>query len=83
MGAFVQNFVSIFFVALIALVFGRVVVSWVDPMGRNAASAFIIQTTEPILAPVRRLLPQTGMVDFSATIVLIVLFMLLRVLTPG
>jgi YggT family protein len=77
--AFTRNFISLFILALIVLIFGRVLVSWVDPMGRNAASAFIIQATEPILAPVRRLLPQTGMIDFSPTIVLLVLFALWRV----
>jgi YggT family protein len=78
-GAFFQNFVSFLLTALFVLVFARVIVSWVDPTGRNQASAFIIQTTEPLLAPVRRALPQTGMIDFSATIVLLVLFALMRV----
>jgi YggT family protein len=79
--AFARNFLSLFVLALIVLIFGRVLVSWVDPMGRNAASAFIIQTTEPILAPVRRLLPRTGMIDLSPTIVLLILFALLRAFT--
>jgi uncharacterized protein YggT (Ycf19 family) len=39
---------------------------------------FIVQTTEPLLGPVRRVLPRTGMVDFSATIVLLILFALMR-----
>jgi YggT family protein len=77
--AFVRNFVEILLIALFVLVFARVLLSWVDPMGRNQASMFIIQTTEPLLAPVRRMLPQTGMVDFSATIVLLILFALMRV----
>jgi YggT family protein len=77
--AFARNFLSLFVMALIVLVFGRVLVSWVDPMGRNAASAFIIQTTEPILAPVRRMLPKTGMIDFSPTIVLLILMAVWRV----
>ncbi|HEY7525208.1 MAG TPA: YggT family protein [Candidatus Limnocylindrales bacterium] len=81
MQAFARNFLSLFVLALIVLIFGRVLVSWVDPMGRNAASAFIIQTTEPILAPVRRLLPRTGMIDLSPTIVLLILFALLRAFT--
>ena len=80
MGAFLQNFLSFLLTALFVLVFARVLVSWIDPMGRNRASAFVIQTTEPILAPVRRALPQTGMIDFSATIVLLVLFALMRVI---
>jgi YggT family protein len=77
---FLRTFIEFFLIALIVLVFARVLITWVDPTGRNQASAFIIQTTEPILAPVRRMLPQTGMIDFSATIVLLVLFALMRIL---
>jgi YggT family protein len=77
---FLRTFVEFLLIALFVLVFARVLISWVDPMGRNQASLFIIQTTEPLLAPVRRMLPQTGMVDFSATIVLLILFALMRVL---
>jgi YggT family protein len=75
---FIWAFVKLFLLALFVLVLARVLVSWVDPQGRNPATMFIIQTTEPILGPVRRLLPQTGMIDFSATIVLLVLFALMR-----
>jgi YggT family protein len=77
---FLRNFIQLLLIALMVLVFARVLITWVDPRGRNQASAFIIQTTEPILAPVRRMLPQTGMIDFSATIVLLILFALMRVL---
>ena len=77
-GAFLANFLQFLLIALWALVFGRMIMSWVDPTGRNQISSFLIQATEPILAPIRRLLPQTGMVDWSGFIVLIVLGMLWR-----
>jgi YggT family protein len=76
--AFVRNFFEFLFMALWALIFGRVIMSWIDPMGRNGLSAFLIQTTEPILAPVRRMMPQTGMMDFSPLIVLLILGVLWR-----
>jgi len=69
----IANFIQILLMALWALVFGRMIMSWVDPTGRNQISTILIQATEPILAPVRRLLPQTGMMDWSGFIVLIVL----------
>jgi YggT family protein len=75
---FVQNFVSLFVGALWLLILGRVLMSWFDPSRSNAVSRFLIQATEPILAPVRRLLPQSGMFDFSALIVLLVLGTLMR-----
>jgi YggT family protein len=64
--------------ALWVLVFGRVLMSWVDPSGRNQVSTFLFQVTEPMLAPVRRMLPRTGMVDWSSLIVLLVLGFLVR-----
>ena len=78
-GAFLANFFQFLLMALWALVFGRVLMSWVDPAGRNRASAFLYQTTEPLLAPVRRMLPQSGTIDWSAFVVIIVIGLLLRV----
>ena len=79
-GTFLLNFIPFLLMALWALVFGRMIMSWVDPTGRNQVSAFLIQTTEPLLAPVRRMLPQTGMIDWSGFIVLIVRSFLWRMI---
>ena len=62
------------------LVFGRVLISWFDPSGSSSASRFLIETTEPFLAPVRRVLPPAGMLDFSGLIVLVVLGFIWRAL---
>jgi YggT family protein len=79
-----MGFFSVFLGVLAALlwllVLGRIVMSWVDPGGRSRLAAFLIQSTEPILAPVRRALPSTGMLDFSSFLVLIVLGLLWRAL---
>lgn len=75
---FLRNFLQLFFMVLWLLIFGRVLVSWVDPTGRNQISTFLIQTTEPILAPVRRVLPRSGMIDFSPLVVLLILGVLWR-----
>jgi YggT family protein len=77
---FVLTFVQFLLIALWALVLGRMLMSWIDPTGRNQISAFLIQATEPMLAPVRRLLPAKGMIDWSSFIVLIVLGFLWRAL---
>jgi YggT family protein len=78
--SFLANFLQFLLIALWALVFGRMLMSWVDPGGRNQISAFLIQATEPMLAPVRRMLPQTGMIDWSGLIVLLILGFLVRAL---
>jgi YggT family protein len=75
---FLVNFLRFLLIGLWLLILARVLLSWVDPTGRNRVSAFIIQTSEPILAPVRKLLPRTGMFDFAPLIVLLVLGALMR-----
>ena len=77
-GAFLANFVQLLLVAVWLLVLGRMLMSYVDPAGRNQVSRFLIQATEPILAPVRRMLPQSGAVDWSGFVVLILLGFLWR-----
>jgi YggT family protein len=78
-GTFVQAFLGALLAILWLLVLGRVIVSWMDPGSRSRLSSFLVQATEPILAPVRRLLPSSGTLDFSSLLVLLVLGALLRV----
>ncbi|HYN69969.1 MAG TPA: YggT family protein, partial [Candidatus Eisenbacteria bacterium] len=56
----------------------RVLLSWIDPAGRSRFAPFLIAMTEPILAPVRRLLPRTGGFDLAPLIVLLILGFILR-----
>lgn len=73
MSTFVPIFLGTIFLVLWLLVLGRVLLSWVDPLGRSAAGQFLHQATEPLLAPVRRILPPMGMLDLSSLVVLLVL----------
>lgn len=65
-------------IGLQMVILARVVLSFVDPRGTSPVAAFIISTTEPLLGPVRRLLPKTGMFDLSPLIVLLILGAILR-----
>lgn len=77
-----MGFVQVFFGAILfimwLLVFGRVLISWFDPTGSSSLARFLFQATEPILAPVRRVMPSSGMFDFSGLLVLLVLGALWR-----
>jgi YggT family protein len=79
-GTFVQTFVGVILAILWLLVLGRILLSWFDPTGRSQLAALLIQATEPILAPVRRVLPPSGMFDFSSLVVLLILGVLWRTL---
>jgi YggT family protein len=78
--AFLRNFVEILVLVLWLLVLGRVILSWVDPMARNSVSRYIVAMTEPMLAPIRRVLPQTGSIDFAPFVLLVGLGFVLRLL---
>jgi len=72
------NMVRFILIGLELAVFARVVLSFVNPAGRGAIAGYIISTTEPLLAPVRKVLPRSGMFDFSPLIVCLVIGALLR-----
>ena len=79
MGAFAANLLQLAFLAIWLLVLGRVFLSWLDPAGRSQIGSFVVAATEPLLAPIRRVLPPMGAVDLSPLVVLIVLGILWRV----
>jgi YggT family protein len=60
---------------LITLIFARVVFSWFG-MTRSRIGSFLNNLSDPLLEPIRRLLPNTGMLDFSP----IVLFFLIELI---
>jgi YggT family protein len=67
------NFVDIITVTLSIAIFGRVIMSWVSPRGNDPVSAILFQVTEPVLGPIRRVIPQMGMFDLSPLVALIIL----------
>ncbi|MEO6059544.1 MAG: YggT family protein [Candidatus Limnocylindria bacterium] len=73
------NFVQLLLSALMLLILARVIVSWVAPRGGGGLVAFIYQATEPILAPIRRLIPPTAGLDWAPLIAMLVLGMIIRV----
>ncbi len=78
MGSFVQVFLGAIFGILWLLVLGRVLISWIDPTGQSRMASLLVQATEPLIAPVRRVIPSTGMFDLSSLVVLLVLGALSR-----
>lgn len=61
-------------------VFVRIILSWISPGQYNPATAIITTLTEPLLAPVRRIIPAMGGFDISPIFVIIGLGALTRVI---
>lgn len=80
MEAVIVNFVRLLVTLIWFLLIARVVLSWTNPMGGGGVVAFIYQMTEPILAPIRRVLPPTSGIDWSPLVAMLLLGVILRVI---
>ena len=74
---FIQMLAFVFWLLLIV----RVVMSWLMPRGGGSLVAFVYQATEPILAPIRRVLPPTGGIDWSPLVAMLVIGAIVQVLS--
>ncbi len=75
----INKFIMFYFYAIII----RVVLSWISPVHHNPVFFALTQLTEPLLHPIRRILPMMRGFDLSPLVALIVLQLLSLVLvTP-
>lgn len=70
---FLSTFVSVLCQVLALAIFVRALLSWINPSPGNPIVRFLNDITEPILAPLRRVIPMVGMMDLSPLIAMIVL----------
>jgi len=65
------------------LVFARAIFSWFDPGFTSQIGRFLYQITEPIIAPIRQVLPPMGMLDLSVLVAILLLMMLQRLVSTA
>ena len=65
------------------VVLGAVVISWIQLPPSNPVATFLHALTEPVLAPIRGVLPDMGGLDLSPLVLLIGLRMLRGLLLAG
>jgi YggT family protein len=53
-----------------------VIISWIAPHGQNPAVALLSSITEPVLRPIRRVLPSAGGLDFSVMVAILCIYIL-------
>jgi len=58
---------------LTMLILLRVVISWYLPRPTNILVRILHRLTEPILAPLRRIIPRVGPLDFSPLVAIILI----------
>jgi YggT family protein len=62
---------------------GRALLSWFDPYARWPISRVLHQVTEPFVAPIRAVVPRTGMIDLSFIVAFILLMLLRQLLSTA
>jgi len=73
-GYIIYGLLSIYLILIIA----RVVFSWGQLSYRNRLMRFLVNATEPLLGPLRRMLPPLGWIDISPLVAGLIIWFLLQ-----
>ena len=73
---FLFNFVALLTQILTLAIFVRAILSWFPISRDNPFVEVIVQITDPILGPIRRVIPLMGSIDFSPLVAIILLQMI-------
>ncbi len=76
--ALLDKLLDIYFFGIIIVI----IVSWVAPYSNHPALSLVRQVIEPVMQPVRRLLPPMGGLDLSPMLVILAIY-LLRIFLSG
>ena len=79
MNSQVADIISLFLYILMGCVLLRSVLSFFPSTQGTGMANLLIQITEPIMEPIRRVMPRVGMFDFSGFIVIILLQLMVAV----
>ncbi len=79
--SFLFDFIRILCEVLTFAIIFRAILSWFSPRPTNILAVILYRVTEPILAPLRHIIPRAGMFDFTP-LVAIILLQLIASLLP-
>ena len=79
----VAGIIDFLFTVYTWIIIGRAVISWVNADPYNPIVRFLFEATEPLLAPIRRMIPfSTGGLDLSPIILSVAIMFLQSFLVP-
>jgi YggT family protein len=77
---FLLNFMYYLFMTLQFAIIIRALMSWFNPSPENPIVRFVIEITEPVLAPLRRIVPRLGMIDITPIVAMLLMGLIMDVL---
>ena len=79
----VLSFIQILCNILSFAIFARALLSWFPIGANNPLVAIVYQLTEPIMAPLRRIIPRIGMIDITPIVAILLLQFIARFAARG
>ena len=70
---FLLYFISTLFFILQFAIIIRALMSWFNPSPDNPIVRLVIEITEPVLGPLRRIIPRIGMIDISPIVAILLM----------
>ena len=70
---FLFDFIKLLCQVLTFAIIFRAIMSWFSPRPTNILAVILYRVTEPLLAPLRRIIPRVGMFDFTPLAAIILL----------
>jgi YggT family protein len=83
MSSDIAGIINLLLTLLAFAIIGRALISWFDPRMNSPIARVLYEITEPIIAPIRRIIPSMGMIDISPFIALLLIYMLRQVLVSS
>jgi YggT family protein len=77
------DLISLVLNILTIAIIGRALLSWFDPAFRTPVGRILYDVTEPIIRPIRQVVPSLGMFDLSPIIALLLLRVLASLLNQA
>ena len=77
---YLLTFVELLFNILQFAIIIRSLLSWFNPRPHNPLVVLLMDITEPILAPLRRIVPRLGMIDITPLVAILLMSVIQQVL---
>ena len=75
---FLVSLIRLFCQMLSLAIILRIIVSWLSPTLVNSFTITLYRITEPVLEPLRRIIPRMGMFDFTPLVAIIILQLIIN-----
>ena len=73
---FLADVIQLLVTVLTLAIMARVIMSWFSPRSTNMLAVVLFRITEPLLSPLRRIIPMAGPFDFTPLVAILILQLL-------